>query len=70
MPDIYYEVNESYRRRGYGSYMLQELKKAAYEMQRVPAARCNIKNNISKAALLKAGFIVCGHIVSGKIITG
>jgi len=66
--DIYYEVNENYRRKGFGSFMLQELKKEAYKMQRVPAARCNIKNKISKAALLKAGFKSCGFILTGEII--
>ncbi|HEX5153746.1 MAG TPA: GNAT family N-acetyltransferase [Parafilimonas sp.] len=66
--DVYYEVKESHRRKGFGSFIVQELKKAAYIMHRVPAARCNIKNGISKAALLKAGFTICGHIVSGTII--
>ncbi|MGN6211271.1 GNAT family N-acetyltransferase [Parafilimonas sp.] len=66
--DVYYEVKEDYRRKGFGSFMLQQLKKEAYKMQRVPAARCNIKNTISKSALLKAGFKICGFIVTGEII--
>ncbi|WP_276501089.1 GNAT family N-acetyltransferase [Terrimonas pollutisoli] len=65
--DIYYEVKEEHRRKGYGSFMIQELKKAAYEMGRVPAARCNIKNRVSKAALLKGGLTVCGYLLTGKI---
>jgi len=65
--DIYYEVNENYRQKGYGSFMVQELKKEAYLMGRIPAARCNIKNRISKASLLKAGFVVCGCILNGEI---
>jgi RimJ/RimL family protein N-acetyltransferase len=65
--DIYYEVNEKYRRKGFGSFMVQELKKEAYLMGRIPAARCNIKNKISKASLLKAGLMVCGCILNGEI---
>ena len=68
--DLYYEVNENHRRKGFGGFMLQQLKKEAYKMQRVPAARCNIKNNISKSALLKAGFKTCGFILTGEIIQG
>ncbi len=65
--DLYYEVNETHRRRGLGSFMVQELKKEAYRIGRVSAARCNIKNVISKATLLKAGFKVCGNILKGTI---
>jgi RimJ/RimL family protein N-acetyltransferase len=65
--DLYYEVNEGYRQKGFGSLMVQELKKEAYHMGRVPSARCNIQNSISKATLLKAGFKVCGFILKGEI---
>ena len=65
--DIYYEVNESYRQKGLGTLMVQELKKAAYEMGRVPVARCNTRNIISKYTLLKTGFTVCGCILKGAI---
>jgi ribosomal protein S18 acetylase RimI-like enzyme len=65
--DIYMEVKPSFRRRGFGSLMVQELKKIIYQMGRVPAARCNINNSISKATLLKAGFKVCGAILKGYI---
>lgn len=65
--DIYYEVNEKYRQKGIGSLMVQELKKEAYLMGRVPAARCNIKNMISKATLLKAGMEVCGYLLQGAL---
>lgn len=66
--DIYVEVNENSRQKGYGSLIIQELKKEIYAMGRVPAARCNIKNDASKATLLKAGFRVCGFILKGDII--
>lgn len=65
--DVYYEIHESHRRKGLGSYFIQELKKEIYKMGRVPAARCNVANSSSKATLLKAGMIVCGLRVNGDI---
>ncbi|WP_276484553.1 GNAT family N-acetyltransferase [Paraflavitalea pollutisoli] len=65
--DLYYEVVESRRRQGIGALMVQQLKKAAYDLHRIPAARCNIKNAISKATLLKGGFGVCGYILQGEL---
>lgn len=41
--DLYYDVKEQHRRKGLGSFMVQDLKKEAYRIGRVPAARCNIK---------------------------
>ncbi|MBC7829007.1 MAG: GNAT family N-acetyltransferase [Chitinophagaceae bacterium] len=67
--DIYMEVKESFRRNGFGSLLIQELKKEIYLMGRVPAARCNINNQASKASLLKAGFGICGHRLNGLIKT-
>jgi len=65
--DLYMEVREDSRRKGLGSYILQELKKACYLAGRVPAARCNIRNQASRAALLKAGLKVCGFMLKGEI---
>jgi RimJ/RimL family protein N-acetyltransferase len=65
--DIYYEIDEAFRRKGLGSFVVQELKKEIYRMGRVPAARCNVTNFSSKATLLKAGMIVCGFRVNGDI---
>ncbi len=65
--DIYMNVMEGYRRQGLGSYIVQELKREAYLMGRVPAARCNIRNQASKATLLKAGFRNCGVILKGEV---
>lgn len=67
--DIYLEVKEAYRQRGLGSLMIQELKKEIYKADRVPAARCNIKNTVSRSALLKAGFQVCGYLLEGRTRT-
>jgi GNAT superfamily N-acetyltransferase len=65
--DLYMEVHEPFRKRGLGSFILQELKKACYLAGRVPAARCNISNLASRAALLKAGLRVCGFMLKGEI---
>jgi hypothetical protein len=65
--DIYMDVKEPFRRMGFGSLIVQELKKEIYLMQRIPAARCNINNKASKATLLKAGFKVCGGILKGEL---
>lgn len=65
--DIYMEVVEGYRGRGYGSFIVQELKKEVYAIGRVPAARTGVTNAASKATLLKAGFRVCGARLKGKI---
>lgn len=66
--DMYYEVKESHRQKGFGTLITQELKKEAYLLDRVPAARCNINNKASKATLLKAGMKVCGHILIGELV--
>ena len=65
--DMFMEVKEDYRQKGFGSFIVQELKKEAYLQKRVPAARCNIDNKASKATLLKAGLKVCGCILVGEI---
>jgi GNAT superfamily N-acetyltransferase len=65
--DLYMEVKENFRRKGFGSFILQELKKACYLAGRVPAARCNIQNKASRAALLKAGLKVSGFMLKGDI---
>jgi hypothetical protein len=61
--DIYMDVKEGFFQRGFGSYIVQELKKEIYRMGRVPSARCNITNYISKSTLMKAGFVPCGTLV-------
>ncbi len=65
--DIYMEVKENCRMQGFGSLIVQELKKEIYLMGRVPAARCNINNHASKATILKAGFRVCGQRLKGEL---
>jgi GNAT superfamily N-acetyltransferase len=65
--DLYMEVDERSRRRGYGSYLIQELKRTCYEMGRVPAARCNATNAASRATLQKAGLFPCARMLSGVL---
>lgn len=65
--DIYMKVAEPFRRRGFGSYLVQELKRICYEQGNVPAARCNTTNIASRKTLQKAGFVPCGHILSGQV---
>lgn len=65
--DLFMEVNEPFRRRGYGSYLIQELKRVAYEMGRIPAARCGVANTASRATLQKAGLLPCARILSGVL---
>lgn len=65
--DIFMKVAESYRRRGIGSYLVQELKRVAYETGNVPAARCNKDNIASRKTLQKAGFVPCGNILAANI---
>lgn len=65
--DIYYSVDEIHRRKGFGSFFVQELKKEIYRMGRVPSARCNVTNSISKATMIKAGMVVCGTRLVGRL---
>ena len=65
--DIYMSVAETFRRRGLGTYLVQELKRVCYEGGSVPAARCNPKNIASRKTLQKAGFVPCGHILNGAV---
>jgi GNAT superfamily N-acetyltransferase len=65
--DLYYEVQENHRKKGFGTLITQELKKEAYLLGRVPAARCNVKNLASRNTLIKAGLKICGYRLVGKI---
>jgi GNAT superfamily N-acetyltransferase len=62
------EVEETSRRKGYGSYLIQEIKRVCYAAGKKPAARCGPENIASRRTLEKAGFRVCGHLLVGEII--
>ncbi len=65
--DIFMAVAEPLRRRGFGSYLIQELKRACYESGRIPAARCNVSNVASRSTLQKAGMLPCARVLTGVI---
>lgn len=65
--DIYMDVVERFRRRGLGSFLVQELKRICYGGGNIPAARCSPKNIASRRTLQKAGFVPCGNILNGSV---
>ena len=65
--DIHMEVAENARRQGWGSYLVQELKRVAYGLGQIPCARCVPSNIASRLTLQKAGFAPCGHILTGRL---
>jgi GNAT superfamily N-acetyltransferase len=65
--DLYMEVKEEYRKKGFGSFLIQEIRRECYLAGRVPAARCNINNAASKMTLLKGGFKIAGYMLLGKV---
>ncbi|HLY72263.1 MAG TPA: hypothetical protein VKR53_21170 [Puia sp.] len=65
--DLYMEVKEPCRRKGFGSFIIQEIRKECYLAGRVPAARCNINNVASKMTLLKGGLKIAGYILLGNV---
>ena len=64
--DLHMEIDETYRRRGLGAYLVQELKRECYEMGAVPAARCSPQNEASFRTLQRAGFLPFAHILVGS----
>jgi GNAT superfamily N-acetyltransferase len=64
--DIFMEVSEPARGRGFGSYLVQELKRVCYAAGKKPAARCNPDNHASRRTLQKAGFLPCGRLLTGE----
>jgi GNAT superfamily N-acetyltransferase len=65
--DLFMEVAETHRRRGLGSYLVQELKRICYEMGKVPAARCSVSNVASRKTLEKAGMLPCARVLIGEV---
>ncbi len=59
------EVDERHRRRGYGGYLVQELKRRCRELGGVPEARCDPANTASRRTLQRAGFVPYAHILIG-----
>jgi GNAT superfamily N-acetyltransferase len=65
--DIYMDVPESHRGRGFGAYIVQELKRAAYQLGAIPGARCNPGNIASRKTLQKAGLVPYANILTGTL---
>lgn len=65
--DIYMSVEEAHRRRGLGTFLVQELKRICYEGGSVPCARCNPDNIASRQTLQKAGFTPVANILNGTL---
>jgi GNAT superfamily N-acetyltransferase len=63
--DIYMEIDEPHRCRGYGGYLVQELKRLCRELGAVPGARCDPTNTASRRTLQRAGLIPYAHILIG-----
>ena len=61
------EVAAPFRRRGLGSYLLQELKRVCRESGGIPCARCSPSNLASQRTLKKAGFVPWTDIVTGPV---
>ncbi|NUO78640.1 GNAT family N-acetyltransferase [candidate division KSB1 bacterium] len=65
--DIFMEVARPVQRRGYGSYLVQELKRVCYAAGKKPAARCHASNTGSRKTLEKAGMLPCARILLGRV---
>ena len=65
--DLAMEIAEPFRRRGFGSYLVQELKRAAYQLGSLPCARCSPDNVASRKTLQRAGLVPFAHILNGTI---
>ena len=65
--DLYMEVARSNRERGFGSYLIQELRRVCRNDGKQAAARCDVKNLASLRTLEKGGMVVCGKLMVGKV---
>lgn len=65
--DIYMAVAQPARRRGIGSYLVQELRRVCKDHDLIPAARCDPGNEASRRALVRGGLVECGRLVSGAV---
>jgi GNAT superfamily N-acetyltransferase len=65
--EIFMEVAGPFRRRGFGSYLVQELKRVCRGENGIPGARCDPDNLPSRQTLQKAGFAPCAELRSGTV---
>ena len=65
--DLHMEVAAPSRREGFGSYLVQELKRICRETGSIPCARCRPTNIASFNTLQKAGFSPCAQLSVGQL---
>ena len=65
--DVFMEVNEHFRRRGFGAYIVQELKRECYRLGAIPSARCSPTNTGSRLTLSKAGMMPFATIILAEL---
>lgn len=65
--DLFMEVHPDFRRRGFGSYLLQHIQKECKALGFIAAARCDAENLASKACLERSGMRCCGQIVTARV---
>ena len=65
--DVFMEVDPCFRRRGFGAFLVQELKRVCREAGKLPCARCDPQNEASRRTCERAGFVPVGEIVNGVI---
>jgi len=68
--DLFMEVRPDMRRRGYGSFLIQELAGECYLAARVPAARTSIDNIASQRTLSRGGLRECGRMLRVPVRPG
>jgi GNAT superfamily N-acetyltransferase len=64
--DVYMEIGESHRNRGWGRFLIQELKRECYAFGQIPAARTSPENHASFVSLCHAGFEPSSQILVGR----
>ena len=65
--DLFMEVRSDARRRGYGSFLIQQLIAECYLAGRVPAARTGVDNVASQRTLVKGGLRECGRMLRATL---
>ena len=65
--DLYMEVEPRFRRRGLGSFLIQELRRLCRQKGLTPAARCDPNNEASARCLVRGGMERCGQLVTGQV---
>lgn len=65
--DLYMEVHPHFRKRGFGSFLIQNLRSVCRSQSLIPAARCNFDNVASAKCLQRGGMVACGNLTIGRV---